>query len=418
MGRVILTLPRLGETMEEAKVVEWLVPPGAAFKRGDVLLEVETDKTVVEVPAMTDGVLTAQLVAPGETVALDQPIAEVEAEGGPVAAPTVSTPTSETQPAAVGKSAPTEATPTLAPTATAVPFRPTNRPPASPAARAAARRSGTDLTTLHGTGRRGRITTADVTAQSHSGQIALHTTAGNGPPMILLHGLFDDHRGWRDLPRRLAAAGHSVIALDLPGHGDSTAQADSLETATGQIAATLPAGPLRLFGHSLGAAIAVRLALRLGSRVESLILSAPAGLGARINPAFTDGMLAAETPAALARALALLDAGPVSLTTLTQELNRLRTLRPGHSALAVAVAHGGFQQIDITADLARLTCPVTVLFGTDDRILDWRDVANLPATTAIHLIGGAGHLPHLTAPDLVVRLATASLAPVRRLADA
>ena len=81
MGRVTITLPRLGETMEEAKVVDWLVAVGAAFRRGDVLLEVETDKTVVEVPALMDGILHAQLVAAGETVALDHPIAEVEVEG-------------------------------------------------------------------------------------------------------------------------------------------------------------------------------------------------------------------------------------------------------------------------------------------------------------------------------------------------
>ena len=78
MGRVTLTLPRLGETMEEARVTDWLVAPGAAFKRDDLLLEVETDKTVVEVPALTNGTLSRQLVAPGDMVALDQPIAEVE----------------------------------------------------------------------------------------------------------------------------------------------------------------------------------------------------------------------------------------------------------------------------------------------------------------------------------------------------
>ena len=81
MGRVILTLPRLGETMEEARVTAWLVAPGEAYKRGDVLMEVETDKTVVEVPAMADGTLATQLVTEGETIALDQPFAEVDQEG-------------------------------------------------------------------------------------------------------------------------------------------------------------------------------------------------------------------------------------------------------------------------------------------------------------------------------------------------
>jgi pyruvate dehydrogenase E2 component (dihydrolipoamide acetyltransferase) len=87
MGRLTITLPRLGETMEEARVLDWRVAPGMDFGRGDVLLEVETDKTVVEVPALEAGRLVAQLVAPGETVALDQPIAEIDRAGRAEAAP-------------------------------------------------------------------------------------------------------------------------------------------------------------------------------------------------------------------------------------------------------------------------------------------------------------------------------------------
>lgn len=382
MGRMILTLPRLGETMEEAKVVEWLVAPGSPFKRGAVLLEVETDKTVVEVPALADGVLLDQLVGPGDVVALDQPIAEVEGEGpSPAAKP--------------------ETTPEARIAAPVISLDHGPRPAASPAARAAARRAGVDLTGVQGTGRRGRIMAADVASPQEA------TT-------VLLHGLFDDHTGWRDLTRRLQAAGHAVLALDLPGHGQSP-PAETLDAALTHIEAVLPAGPLRLIGHSLGAALAVLLATRL-NRVQQLILCAPAGLDAHLNPDFTDGVLCAETPAALARALVLLGGGPVSTTVLEAELTRLKSLRPGHRALANALVQQGFQQIDITGDISRLTCAVTVLFGTEDRILNWQAVANLPAATAIHLIKGAGHLPHHAAPDLVVRLATTQAE--RRIATA
>ncbi|HNB27694.1 MAG TPA: acetoin dehydrogenase dihydrolipoyllysine-residue acetyltransferase subunit, partial [Alphaproteobacteria bacterium] len=47
MSVVTLPLPRLGETMEEGRIVGWLKQPGDRFKRGEILLEVETDKTVV-----------------------------------------------------------------------------------------------------------------------------------------------------------------------------------------------------------------------------------------------------------------------------------------------------------------------------------------------------------------------------------
>ncbi|MFO0514706.1 MAG: alpha/beta fold hydrolase [Rhodobacterales bacterium] len=386
MGRVTLTLPRLGETMEEARVTVWLVAPGAAFARGDVLLEVETDKTVVEVPALTAGTLIAQLVAPGETVALDQAIAEAEIAGAADApAPVAEVPA---QAAAPG-------------TAPLPPNRqPGLRPAASPAARAAARQAAVDLATIQGTGRRGRIQARDV-------------TGGNGATLVLLHGLFDSATGWRDLPRRMRAAGHAVLTPDLPGHGSAPAVA-SLDAAVEQLAARMPPGPLRLLGHSLGAVLAVRLALGLGPRVERMVLSAPTGLGPRINGDFIGGMLAAGTPAALARALALLGTGPLSALALASELDRLQAERAGHAALAGLSARDGFQQIDIAGDLARLTCPVAVLFGTGDRILDWHDVANLPPAAAIHLIRGAGHLPHLAAPDLVLSLVADSPAPARR----
>ncbi len=407
MGRVRLTLPRLGETMEEARVVDWLVAPGAAFKRGDVLLEVETDKTVVEVPAMTDGVLITQLAASGDTVALDQPIAEIEVAGAGAEPVVAVTPVAE----------PLSIDTTAAPQAVPLAVVPDNRRAASPAARAAARRAGVVLDGVTGTGRRGRITASDVAGHAPTGRTALHDLGGDGPTIVLLHGLFDDSRGWRDMPRRLIEAGHAVLAVDLPGHGASTGIAHGLDSAADQIAATLPTGQLCLIGHSLGAAIAVRLALRLGDRISHLILSAPAGLGPRINADFTEGMLCAQTPAALARALALLDGGPMSATALEQELGRMQTLRMGQAALADATAADGFQQIDIAPDIARLTCPVTVLFGTGDRILDWRDVANLPPGAAIHLVRGAGHLPHLAAIDLVIRLADQSHALERRIAS-
>ena len=54
MGRVIeMPLPRLGETMEEGRIGIIVKKPGESFKRGETLLEVESDKTTVEVPAAT-----------------------------------------------------------------------------------------------------------------------------------------------------------------------------------------------------------------------------------------------------------------------------------------------------------------------------------------------------------------------------
>jgi pyruvate dehydrogenase E2 component (dihydrolipoamide acetyltransferase) len=267
-----------------------------------------------------------------------------------------------------------------------------------------------DLALVSGTGRGGRITADDVRG-------AAAARDGAGATVVLLHGLFDSRQGWRDLPQRLARSGLAVHAPDLPGHGDDAAEATGLDDMAARIAADLPAGPLCLVGHSLGAALAVRIAARFGARVERLVLIAPAGIGARINADFLDGMLAAETPAALARALDLLDGGPVGASMLSGELARLAARREALSRLSRSLARGGMQQIDLRDEIGRLACPVSVVFGTADRILDWQSVAELPPQVAIHLVRGAGHLPHLAAPGLVPMLLSAPAhRPERRAA--
>jgi pyruvate dehydrogenase E2 component (dihydrolipoamide acetyltransferase) len=81
MAEKELTLPRMGETMDEGTIVAWLKQPGELFRRGDTLLEVESDKTNVEIPALEDGEMVRHLVLPGEKVAVDRPIALVKTLG-------------------------------------------------------------------------------------------------------------------------------------------------------------------------------------------------------------------------------------------------------------------------------------------------------------------------------------------------
>lgn len=393
MGLITLTLPRLGETMEEARVNDWLVAPGQAYARGDVLLEVETDKTVVEVPALSDGVMRAHLVGPGDLVGIGQAIAEVESD-------TVAAPAPHTVPAEVRAMAPAEEVPVVqasAPSPAGADLR------ASPRARRLAQRRGIDLHSVEGTGRRGRVTEADVAAGGPAGlgiagmACDRQGTATAAGTVLLLHGLFASAAGFAGLPARLGRAGVQVLTPDLPGHGDSPAATGlaALETALADlIDATAPTGHLFLVGHSMGAILATRLARRYGDRVKRLVLLAPAGLGPRMNQLFLDILCHAETPDALRHGLSLLGAGPMSDTVLELELSLLRRHRASHLALARELAMGGVQQIDIAPELEAIATPIRALFGTADAVLDWQDCARLPSRAAIHLRAGAGHLPH------------------------
>src|SRR4051794_35495141 len=102
---------------------------------------------------------------------------------------------------------------------------------------------------------------------------------GEGPPLILLHGLLDASEGWNDMALRTP---RPCIALDLGGFGRSDLPAHPrVEAYADDVAAalrTLRVEGATLVGHSLGGAVAARVAERT-DRVDELALLAPAGFG-------------------------------------------------------------------------------------------------------------------------------------------
>ena len=78
-----VTMPQLGEGVEQGTIGKWLKAVGDHVRIGDPLVEVVTDKVNAEVPSPFEGTLTSILVAEGETIANDVAIAEVEIAGAP-----------------------------------------------------------------------------------------------------------------------------------------------------------------------------------------------------------------------------------------------------------------------------------------------------------------------------------------------
>lgn len=144
-------VPPLGESIVEATVSRWLKQEGEAVAAGDTLVELETDKITVEVPALEAGVLTKQLKAEGDVVNVGDELGEMTAGAGAPAAsaPAASAPASSAE----------------APKAAAAPAAANgDDPKASPAARRLAAEQGTDLSAVAGTGRGGVVAKADVIA--------------------------------------------------------------------------------------------------------------------------------------------------------------------------------------------------------------------------------------------------------------
>ena len=129
--------PQFPESVADGTVATWHKQPGEAVSRDELLVDIETDKVVLEVSAPADGALTEIVKDEGETVLSEELLARFEAGAG---------------------AAPAEAV-APAPEAAA---EPASAAPASPAARKLAEEHGIDPATLEGTGKDGRITKEDV----------------------------------------------------------------------------------------------------------------------------------------------------------------------------------------------------------------------------------------------------------------
>ena len=153
---VEVRIPQLSESVSEATLLTWHKKLGELVKRDENLIDIETDKVVLELPAPDSGVLTNILKADGGTVVSNEVIATIDTEGkGAVAAAAPRAPAVKPAVAApAAKAAAAVSAAAVAAEAAAI----------MPAARKLAAEKGVDLTLVQGTGRGGRITKEDVTA--------------------------------------------------------------------------------------------------------------------------------------------------------------------------------------------------------------------------------------------------------------
>ena len=358
-----ITMPKWGLAMDEGKVSAWLVDEGAAIGRGDEILEIETTKITNVLESPVAGTLRRRVVAAGQTVPVgallgvaagaDTPEPEIEA----FVADFLEHFTIDADAA--------EAAPEPEP-----------------------------------------ITVA--------GRQLNHLRMGpaEGPPVVLLHGFGGDLNGWLfNLP--VLAEQHRVFALDLPGHGRAEKDATGLDVAglaelVADYMEAAGTGPAHVVGHSLGGAVALKLALDQPARVTRLTLLAPAGLGSEVNVAYLRGFIAAERRKDLKSVLQQLFAEPELVSReMIEEVQKYKRLDGTTAALAAlceAVFPGGAQALVLRDRLASLPVPVQVIWGRADAILPPAQGENLPANVTVRWLERVGHMPHMEAAAEVNRL--------------
>lgn len=249
-----------------------------------------------------------------------------------------------------------------------------------------------------------------------------YTRAGTGPTLVLFHGLGHRRQAW-DAVTGLLTPHRDVIAVDLPGHGDSPL----LELAGRTVLETLAAEVDGLFGelgldrpHVAGNSLGGMIALEAGAfgRAASVTALSPAGFWrtdrelARIKGIFRTMQIIGARLQPAAPKLATHTAGRALMysTLVTRPSRMSREQAAGDTAaflaaqpavdqiLAGAVSYAG----EIPPEV-----PVTIAWGTRDRLLSRRQALlareQLPGATFVRL-PGCGHVPMTDDPELVARV--------------
>lgn len=229
------------------------------------------------------------------------------------------------------------------------------------------------------------------------------------PPLVLVHGAGGNHLHWPHTLRRLP--GHTVYALDLPGHGRSEGHGRSSIAAYRDVvlnwADAVGLERFVLAGHSMGGAIAQEFALTFPQRLAGLILVAT-GARLRVHPRILQGLR--EDYEGTARLLAEWAYGN------TPDPNMLRVYVRRILETPAAITLGDFEACnawDRMADVHRIETPTLIIGGEMDRLTPPKYLQYLheqiPGSRLV-IIPRAGHMVMQEIPEPVVREITAFLA--------
>lgn len=402
MARPIL-MPQVGQDLTEGKIVAINVKLGDKVKKGDIVAEVESEKATFEVEAFETGTVIDLPFQVGDTAIVLKPLMMLGDEG-------------EVANAVKVVAIPESVVKAPAKKVEAIQHR-NGKSGSSPLARRLAGEAGVDIGQVAGSGPYGAVVAKDVERLKPQAGSTIVTTdsglrslqSGTGDPIVFIHGFGADLSAWRPFVLQLGVS-NPVYALDLPAHGanaNTTVDSfDSLTAAAQQIIKNAGLKRLHLVGHSVGAAIAARLAGKLA--VLSLALISPAGLGAKINGDYIEGFLAAKSEAALKAWLEVLVHKPSVLTgALVRATFAGRDgseMLANQKILAAGLFEGSTQLFSIHDALAGFAGPLRVIVGLNDRIIPASYVDTVPEHVAVNRLPQVGHLPQLEAAALTARL--------------
>jgi pyruvate dehydrogenase E2 component (dihydrolipoamide acetyltransferase) len=361
---VAVRMPKWGLSMQEGAIVDWWKAEGDRVNEGDDLVDIETSKITNVCESPGAGVLRRIVAKPGQTLPVGALLAVLADE-------------------AAGEADLD---------AFIADFQSRFTPGDS---------DGTDEAALR---------LEMVQAGTRTIQIG-RAGAGDALPVVLLHGYAGDLNVWLFNVAALAARG-PVIAIDLPGHGGSSKDVGdgSLAVMANAVADTLAAlgiGTAHLVGHSLGGAVAARLAADRPSLAASTTLICPAYLpGGTLAEDFLTGVAESQRARDLKPWLQMLTADPALITRdMVEDLVKAKRVDGAEDALLMLRDRmvAGDDKVALQADLPRLP-RVLVIGSPGDKIVGMPDAAALPADWHVVSVERCGHLPQMEAASRVNEL--------------
>ena len=351
MSKIVpISMPKWGLEMREGTITAWLVEEGAEIAVGTPLVEVETDKISNAVEAPDPGLLRRRVAKEGETLpvkALLGVLADRSVDDAEIDAYVAN----YVVPAAAGDDGESES--------------PYERVEVDGLAVRYARRG-----------------------------------PSTGVPVLFVHGFGGDLGNWLFNLDALAEVA-PVIALDLPGHGQSAttlpgAALADLARFVARFLDQLDIERVHAVGHSLGGAIATRFALDHPGRVATLTLVNSAGLGPEINGGYTSGFVEAASRRELKPVVEQLFANPeLASRQLVDDLlkyKRLDGVAESLTTLAAAQFPAGRQAEQPGRELAGRDLPLLVVWGREDRVIPVEHADNAPAGATVRIFEDTGHM--------------------------
>jgi pimeloyl-ACP methyl ester carboxylesterase len=244
---------------------------------------------------------------------------------------------------------------------------------------------------------------------------AVQAGPADAPLVLLVHGFTGSKENWLPMTRELAR-GHRVLAVDLPGWGDSERLAGGDYGPSAQAArlaefiAALPQSPQLVVGHSMGGQIVGLMAARNPGIAPRLVLMSAAGVRFDEN-AFASAVLAGENPfqvtnrAELKRYLGIVFAEPpfVPWPASAALVSRRRADAEFEQRVLDGIGRGP-EAFALEEELGAITAPSLLLWCRDDRVIDASaaDVfaAGLRDSRTV-LLNGCGHMPMMAQPRQV-----------------